>query len=179
MLYFAGIGSRQTPPDIQRLMAIIAEQLTGMGWILRSGGAQGADQAFESGARADRVQSFHALDAKTVAYRSVDWFHPYPRALRSYARQLMARNLYQITGIEVESFPINAREDLLQISIEQLSSMVICWTPDACSEGIKTTSKTGGTGQAIRIASYLKIPIYNLCNQSALPKLVSSFNLKI
>ena len=48
-LYFAGIGSRQTPQSVQDLMVGIGRYLADRSWILRSGGAVGADMAFESG----------------------------------------------------------------------------------------------------------------------------------
>lgn len=46
---YAGIGSRDTPEDILRLMAVVAAKREDDGFILRSGGADGADTAFESG----------------------------------------------------------------------------------------------------------------------------------
>ena len=48
-LLYAGIGSRETPPDILLKMVKIGCHLAKMGWTLRSGGAPGADSAFEKG----------------------------------------------------------------------------------------------------------------------------------
>jgi len=48
-MYYAGIGARATPPGMLDLMSRIANKLEGMGYILRSGGAAGADTAFERG----------------------------------------------------------------------------------------------------------------------------------
>jgi hypothetical protein len=50
ILFYAGIGSRQTPPDILAQMTRYAKRLQELGWVLRSGGAHGADTAFEHGA---------------------------------------------------------------------------------------------------------------------------------
>src|SRR5690606_12262312 len=50
MKYYTGIGSRETPKDILCLMVEVARKLSHLGWILRSGGAEGADTAFEIGA---------------------------------------------------------------------------------------------------------------------------------
>lgn len=44
---YAGIGSRETPPDICAVMTQVAHILSAMGWRLNSGGA---DSAFEAGA---------------------------------------------------------------------------------------------------------------------------------
>jgi hypothetical protein len=47
--FYTGVGSRETPNDILKLMENIGEKLASQGWTLRSGGAVGADQAFERG----------------------------------------------------------------------------------------------------------------------------------
>lgn len=47
---YAGIGSRDTPKDILRRMTNIAYKLQEKGYTLLSGGADGADTAFELGA---------------------------------------------------------------------------------------------------------------------------------
>jgi predicted Rossmann fold nucleotide-binding protein DprA/Smf involved in DNA uptake len=51
MKYYTGIGSRETPEDILEFMKEIASKLESLGWILRSGGAPGADLAFENGVK--------------------------------------------------------------------------------------------------------------------------------
>jgi predicted Rossmann fold nucleotide-binding protein DprA/Smf involved in DNA uptake len=43
MKFYAGIGSRETPPDILEWMTSLAANLETMNYVLRSGGAQGAD----------------------------------------------------------------------------------------------------------------------------------------
>ena len=48
--YYTGIGSRETPSHILELMTKIAKYLDSLGFILRSGGAPGADTAFANGA---------------------------------------------------------------------------------------------------------------------------------
>ena len=49
MKYYAGIGSRETPKEICNKMTEIASLLEKQDFVLRSGGAQGADHAFEIG----------------------------------------------------------------------------------------------------------------------------------
>ena len=46
---YAGIGSRSTPPEVQAVMRTLANNLEYTGFTLRSGGAKGADSAFEHG----------------------------------------------------------------------------------------------------------------------------------
>ena len=49
MKFYTGVGSRETPIEIQKVMVNVAEKLASAGWTLRSGAAVGADQAFELG----------------------------------------------------------------------------------------------------------------------------------
>lgn len=48
--FYAGIGSRETPPAILETMRAAARRLRDLGFVLRSGGAAGADTAFAEGA---------------------------------------------------------------------------------------------------------------------------------
>ena len=47
---YAGIGSRETPIEVQKAMYRVAKYLEGKGFTLYSGGANGADKAFEGNA---------------------------------------------------------------------------------------------------------------------------------
>ena len=47
--HYAGIGSRSTPGNVCDVMTKIAWKLSDKGWVLRSGGARGADDAFYRG----------------------------------------------------------------------------------------------------------------------------------
>lgn len=46
MQYFTGIGSRQTPAYVCEVMKKVTPMCNNNGFILRSGGADGADSAF-------------------------------------------------------------------------------------------------------------------------------------
>ena len=48
-LRYAGIGSRSTPEPVLQIMHRVAHRLSEMGYTLLSGGAGGADSAFEAG----------------------------------------------------------------------------------------------------------------------------------
>lgn len=48
-MVYAGIGSRETPTEVQNVMSKAAKWLESKGYALRSGGANGADFAFEKG----------------------------------------------------------------------------------------------------------------------------------
>lgn len=47
--YYTGVGSRETPAPIFEMMVELGSKLASKGWTLRSGGAKGADAAFEQG----------------------------------------------------------------------------------------------------------------------------------
>ena len=49
--YYAGIGSRNTPKEVLDVFESIGKYLALQGFVLRSGGADGADRAFERGCK--------------------------------------------------------------------------------------------------------------------------------
>lgn len=163
-MIYAGIGSRETPSSVLADMQHIAQQLAEMGWILRSGGAPGADTAFEKGCDTKRGtkeiyvpwESFECRHEAIVACRLPNFqdalqlaskFHPAWDRCKQGARALHARNSYQILGK----------------SLTQKADCVICWTRNA--------SGAGGTGQALRIARHFHIPIFDLGDPRAYDEL--------
>ena len=155
MKYYAGIGSRETPLNILVLMKFIALDLSAAGYTLRSGGADGADLAFESGTTQKEIflpwKGFNnntslLFDIPEKAHEISSVHHPRWQYLREPVKKLMARNAQQVLGKNLDS-PVE---------------FVICWTPDGCTKGSERTNTTGGTGQAISIASAFSIPVYNL-----------------
>lgn len=134
---YAGIGSRETPDHILDLMNSLAIELQSRGFTLRSGGAAGADTAFERGAGI-RKEIYRPEDASSAALSLAERFHPNWSRCSYQAKLLHARNGYQVLGRDLNS-PVRG---------------VICWTKDG--------KASGGTGQAIRIAEYHRIPVFNL-----------------
>ncbi len=150
-MIYTGIGSRKTPGNILHAMVGVAEYLGKEDHTLRSGGAQGADRAFEIGA--DRIQGKKMIYLPTYkwnknespfygvcadAQRVASLFHPRWEFLTDFAKKLMGRNAYQILGHDLQT----------------KTDMVICWTPKG--------EIVGGTGQALRMAVYYGIPVFNL-----------------
>ena len=153
---YTGIGSRTTPPEICEEMTRIARYLSSVGFKLRSGGAPGADSAFEAGAGEDCdifipwrgfenrsrgiliTGAVHERAAKIAALH-----HPAWSRLSHGAAQLHIRNVPQVLG-----------KDLISPS-----KFVICWTPDG--------KASGGTGQALRIADAYDVKVFNLFTTSA------------
>lgn len=50
-IFYTGVGNRDTPHEYLEKMTALASLLEKEGCILRSGGAEGADTAFENGVR--------------------------------------------------------------------------------------------------------------------------------
>ncbi len=144
---YAGIGSRQTPRIVLDTITKLARKLEEQGYILNSGGAAGADKAFERGVLMPSCKNIFRADSATDETRNIACeIHPAPHALSGYVLDLMARNTFQIFGAELDR-PVD---------------FVVCWTPDGCSSHETRGRNTGGTGQAIEMASRKGIPVINM-----------------
>ena len=137
-MIFAGIGSRETPADIQEEASLIGKELTDRGFLLRSGGARGFDRAVEKLVAKDRKEIFLHKDSRPEWFEHAKIYHPKWHKLDYIPRALHARNSAIILGED-----LNSRVNF-----------IICWTKDG--------QATGGTGQGLRIAKDLKIPVFNM-----------------
>lgn len=153
--FYAGIGSRETPPNILDLMTQLGALLALRGFVLRSGAAPGADAAFERGCDLNQGAKqiyvpwygfqnrrdndmFVIVGNNPEAMKLAAQFHPAWHRCSPAAKKLHARNCYQILGLQLDT-PVER---------------VVCWTPNG--------SGSGGTGQAIRIARHFNIPVDDL-----------------
>lgn len=164
--WYAGIGSRRAPPDILDLQTRIARAMAALGWGCRSGGAKGSDTAYEAGAgpNCQVFVPYHGYKGYPLlyplpqeAYALGARFHPNWQNLQDFAKDLMARNGQQILGP----------------NLDQPSKFVSCWTPDGCESGKTRSPATGGTGQAISIASAYGIPVFNLANPDSYRRIMN------
>jgi len=135
--YYAGVGARATPNHDLLQILIASASLEAEGMVLRSGGAKGADYAFELGVKDERKQIFTAEDCTFAAEIMAENFHPNWAACQPYVRRLMGRNAMILLGEDLKT-PVD---------------FVLCWTPDG--------KITGGTGHTLRMAMFHGIPIYN------------------
>lgn len=148
--WFAGIGSRETPAEAQAWLCEVTKMLCRSGFGLRSGAADGADQACERGCDmvAGKKQIFlpwfnfnkhnsRLCYPSDAALEISAQFHPNWDRLTPGVRKLHARNAHQVLGPQLDE-PVR---------------FVLCWTPKG--------SGSGGTGQAIRIARAHEIPVHD------------------
>lgn len=163
--YWTGIGSRKTPFEVCLQMMEISrriEQCHKYNYILRSGGADGADMAFERGINNEKNKEIylpwkrfnmnrsHLYNTPKEAFEIAALHHPAWEGLKQSVQALMARNVLQILGQDMHT----------------PSRFVFCWTEDGCEHAKTRTRKTGGTGLAISLASAHDIPVYNLKKRS-------------
>lgn len=158
-IYYSGIGSRKTPPEVLLAMTGIATFAEQKGLTLRSGGAEGADTAFEYGVfdhnnkeiylskyqyrgHVSKLYSPHDEDF-LIASR----YHPKWKSLVKSYKLLHARNVQIILG----PYPDRIH-----------SKFVVCWTHDGAFNHATRTKESGGTGMGISVASAYDIPVFNL-----------------
>ena len=154
---YAGIGSRQTPPHILKKMTLYGAEMASKGFYLRSGNAQGADQAFALGANSvdpgkvllylpwKRYEEQAIVEGnhyffnphnqfEDAAIKLVKELHPAPEKLSQGALKLHSRNVAILLGNRLDR-PVE---------------LVVYWSPKG--EAI------GGTGMGLRIAKKFGIP---------------------
>ena len=173
MKVYAGVGSRRTPQNVLKKFTSLAQTLAEKGLALRSGGAIGADTAFEKGAikangtmyiyrpYKDRANCIVASNKQFEnAMQLVAPLHPVWNYLKPYVKRLMARNAFQILGLNLND-PVD---------------FVVCWTPDGAEKASETSRETGGTGMAIKLADKYNIPVFNFKNKNAEKRLMKFIN---
>lgn len=136
MKKYAGIGSRETPPNILLMMNQLSLKLESIGYLLRSGGAVGADSAFEQDITNKEI--FIANDATPESIEMASKYHPAWNKCSPWAKKLHGRNCMILLGHHLDS-PVK---------------FILCWTNNG--------NDVGGTGLCIRLAIALRIPIFNL-----------------
>lgn len=154
---WTGIGSRQTPPDVLSRMQSIASFLAERDYTLRSGGADGADSAFERGCTGGAKEIYlpwknfnnnpspfflNKKDERFVKAKAIaSQLHPAWDNCSHAAQMLHTRNVFQVLG-----WDLNRPSDFL-----------ICWTPQG--------AEFGGTATAIKLAKQHGVAVCNLAVQ--------------
>ena len=154
---YAGIGHRDlggfkepnTNEPVENVMAWIAGELEKLGYTLNSGGAKGADSAFEYGVKdAAHKNVFRATDATEETRAIAQELHPAHERLQGHALDLYARNTNQIFGR----------------NLDMVVDFVVCYTKDGCESHTARTRDSGGTGQAIEMATRKGAVVFNMKN---------------
>lgn len=148
--FYTGIGSRVTSKEVCNAMTKIAKRLQEEEFTLRSGGADGADFAFELGAGYKKEiylpwKNFNSNKSELFipsesAMKLASEIHPVWDKLNRGGKLLHARNCHQVLGKN-----LNTPSDFL-----------ICWT---LGGGV-----SGGTATAMKLADKWNIPVYNMAD---------------
>lgn len=156
--FVTGVGSREIPENIISIIKDISLKLSNNGYILRSGGADGADSAFEEGWNGIKEiylpwKGFNnnnslLYNVSKEALELASTIHPAWSRLSFGAKKLHGRNCYQVLGQNL-NIP---------------SNLLICWTKEGKS--------IGGTRTAIILAQNNNIPVYNLAIKNDLDKIL-------
>ena len=145
---YAGIGSRQTPPEVLNQMTQVAKELASKGYTLNTGvtfrgGEEGADAAFSKGTNKKNLFSPEKQGSRSKEQNIARELHPNPGALSPGALKLMARNTNQIFGDNLDK-PVD---------------FVLFYAKE--TKGIRPE---GGTGQAVEMARLKGIPTINMAD---------------
>ena len=141
---YAGIGSRNTPQAELEAMTEAAKMLSEKGYTLRSGGAKGADTAFEKGTNKKEIFKV-GNNPLTTELKIAEEIHPRWEALKStYVKKLMARNTNQVFGKNLDT-PV----DFVLFYAEETNNPL---------------RPKGGTGQAVEMARRKGIPTINMAD---------------
>lgn len=161
MKYYTLIGSRKTPDHIYNLMVRVARKFKTKGWIVRSGGADGADTAAEEACQNENMniylpwEGFNGQSSSDRGYIDVSKHklrhraeeivsetHPaWDRCSRG-AKSLHTRNVYQILGNDLQT----------------PSKFVLCWAEPSGKLGYVK----GGTATAVELALDNNVKVFNL-----------------
>lgn len=185
MIKYAGIGARETPEDICRKMSQASKAMAELGFCLRSGGAKGADSAFEDGVlQSNAWKEWAAKQHNDAANAADDPFRKIYLPFKGFNRhrgsiigstkeaRLIAKDFHpkwQILSHRGRDFHARNVYQMLGRSLNDLSRFVLCWTEDGKIQG--------GTGQALRIAEAFSVPILNFAIHS--DDYISDFILNI
>lgn len=167
-LYYTGVGSRKTPKHQYEVLKNLGARLSCRGYTLRSGGAEGADTAFELGALEHLVRSpkqridiYLPWDGFEGRKKSLNYFipeqvpqviwdkaveiakdiHPDWSACSKGAKTMHTRNVFQVLGH----------------SLDDPSKFLICWAP-VDGKGVPK----GGTATAWKIAKLHGVKCFNI-----------------
>lgn len=154
------IGSRETPETELVKIGQIAEFFAKKGWILRTGGCKGPDDAALAGFRKvinSKVELYLPWEGHEDHYNGIAWsqenwneaakLHPHWETMKLNSKIFHSRNVAIALGVDNES----------------LADVVVCWT-----EGGEAV---GGSAMCINLAKQHKIKLFNLGAPKDLDKL--------
>jgi len=180
--YYAGIGSRELPEGMESLINAIGRRMAEKGYILRSGAADGADNAFEQGCifangKADIYLPWRGFKGRWTNRGEVEFIEPL-EGQREISRQIMIDlgiitywDKMSETSQKFHSRNVNQIEGRVY---EPDVSVVIYYAPTEWISG----QPVGGTRTAVMLARIKGIPTYNLFDEVEKSKLLKILEME-
>jgi len=179
--YYTGVGSRETPLHILDFMRQVGNRMAQLGYIGRSGSADGADYYFELGFLDYIEQTKHNPPTEFNSF--IPWnkfktkhgivyedkYHICPSKLRNYQQAIqIASETHPAWGRCSDGAKALHTRNIYQILGEDLntpSNVLFCYA-EPTTKGVK-----GGTNTAWLLAHKYNIPCYNFYYQEHIDKI--------
>jgi len=178
--FYTGVGSRETPKDVGELMEQVAYKLATDGYVLRSGGAAGADNYFYQGAK----RAFEEGYVKPCIYLSWNGMN---ELYHDEEKGLYVANRFVATYPDAQAIAKDVRgsfdglgrggiahhtRNVFQVIGHDLntpSRFLICWAvPSGTAGRVK-----GGTNTAVKLALRQGIEVINLYETRAVDRVLA------
>lgn len=171
-LPYVGTGNKDTPPDVIAKMKKWAVLLEKHGYTMRSGGMEGAEDAFENAVEVKKEIhlpwrgfnnkeskfTFTTDQARALARQTHESFDTAPPAIQTF----LAKNVRMIMGKNLNSPAL----------------FVIIWSEDGAERLSEKSPRTGNMGHVVSIASRLRIPVFNFAKPDCEERLTRYFAFK-
>lgn len=158
MKCYTGIGSRSTPKEIMDKMTDIAIVLQSKGYTLRSGGADGADTAFEIGAGdlMDIYIPWNGFNGREgINYKSLDNITSDIRDKSvELAKSVINEGHWNNMSYGAKKMHTRNVSQVLGDDLNSPSDFLVCYTTNG--------EVKGGTATAIKLAIKYNVPVFNL-----------------
>lgn len=188
---YAGIGSRKLNKFLSKIKMEFACCMALKGLKLNSGAADGSDTSYETGAMIayDYLSNIFPEEYPSGQYHHVmNIFLPWNKFNGRIASPLSGYTDQTHPGAEELTAPYHkgweylgqgTRKMMSRNAMQALSKeldkpvrFISAYTSDGAKTAKETSDKTGGTGQAIRIADDYGVPVYNFGNTQDFQKII-------
>lgn len=155
---YVGTGNRDTPNDVLQQMEALAKTLESFGYTLRSSAMDGPPMAFEKGTKDVELHLpwkdfnqrhsksyFNTDEIKTIA----KMFQPTFDGLKPVIQAFLSTNVRTLLGKDLKS----------------RAMFVVLWSADGAEKSVECTQTTGSMAHVIKLATAMKIPVFNLGRQ--------------
>lgn len=173
MQYYTVAGSRKTPVAVLETMRQVAKALDYSGYVLRTCASHGPGL----------IAYGASQEATGLGQRWVPWlgfdghFESIHLPDREHFRLAQAlRNDWHILPNATQAMKACNVAELLGVGLDQPSRFLLCYSACAAQSPQELTRHSGATGELIRLADYLEIPVVNFARDDALQRLYTLKN---